>query len=208
MVREGYLENDVMSDIKTPKIPNRFPKVLSEEEVVILLRLTKKDTLHNAIFLFLLDTGVRASELCSLRIDDLSLGTLSARVFGKGAKERKVFYSPVTARALAKWLSVRPESYDRFLFIGKRGEPLTRCGLGNILLRLGRKAGIRERVNPHEIRHTFATLYVKAGGDAHTLQHLLGHSTLAMSLRYVDLVGKDLAEAHQRYSPVTRLQKG
>jgi integrase/recombinase XerD len=209
LVQEGYLPEDPMRDVRTPKVPKKSPNVLSEEEVAALLRVAKGRPRDYAILLFLLDTGVRASELCDLHIEDVYLLTRTARVFGKCSKERIVFFSPPTAKALARWLSVRPHKhYEDSLFLGVRGEPLTRHGLGHIVTRLAAKAGIKRRIGPHTFRHTFATLYVKNGGDAHSLMRLMGHASTAMAQVYVDLVGRDLAEAHQRYSPVMRLQRG
>jgi integrase/recombinase XerD len=207
MTREGYLWEDTMKDIKTPKVPRKFPNVLPDDDLKRLLAVAKSEPRDNAILLFLLDTGVRAGELCGLSLEDISLGTSTARVLGKGGKERTVFYSKITAKALAKWLSFRPPVlHDDPVFTSqKRKERLTPHGLIQVVQRLARKASIERRVTPHTLRHTFATLYIRNGGDSHTLQHLLGHSTLAMAQRYVDLVGRDLSEAHSRYSPVARI---
>lgn len=209
LAREGYLTDDPMRDIKTPKVPSKFPNVLSDDELRKMLAIARRDPRDNAILLLMLDTGVRAAELCGLSLDDLCLGTRTARVLGKGGEEGTIFFSVVTARALAKWLSVRPEVlFDYPLFISaKRKERLTPHGLLEIVQRLARQAGVNKRVGCHTIRHSFATVYIRNGGDAHTLQHLLGHSTLVMAMRYVDLVGRDPAEAHQRYSPVMRLER-
>jgi len=208
--REGYLPDDPMRGIKTPKVPSKFPNVLSDDELRLMLAVAKRSPRDNAILLLLLDCGVRAAEFCGLSLDDVCLATRTASVLGKGGRERTVFFSVVTARALAKWLSVRPEvPFDNPLFTSaKRKERLTPHGLLEVVQRLARQAGVQKRVGCHTVRHSFATAYVRAGGDAHTLQHLLGHSTLVMATRYVDLVGRDLAEAHQRYSPVMRLERG
>jgi site-specific recombinase XerD len=207
LAREYYLPDDPMRDITTPKVPSKFPNVLSDDELKRMLLVAKRDPRDYGVLLLLLDTGVRAAELCGLSLDDLCLATRTARVMGKGGKERTIFFSVVTARALAKWLSVRPEvPYDDPLFTSaKRKERLTPHGLLEVVQRLARQAGIEKRVGCHTVRHSFATVYIRNGGDAHTLQHLLGHSTLTMAMRYVDLVGRDLAEAHNRYSPVMRL---
>lgn len=79
--------------------------------------------------------------------------------------------------------------------------------LRNVLNRLSKRAGIKRRIAPHTIRHTFATMYVRGGRDPHSLQQALGHTTLYMAMRYVDFVGKDLAEAHQKYSPVFQVER-
>ena len=209
LAREGYLTDDPMRDIKTPKIPSKFPNVLSDDELRKMLAIARRDPRDNAILLLMLDTGVRAAELCVLSLDDLCLGTRTARVLGKGGEEGTIFFLVVTARALAKWLSVRPEVLFDYplLMSAKRKERLTPHGLLEIVQRLARQAVVNKRVGCHTIRHSFATVYIRNGGDAHTLQHLLGHSTLVMAMRYVDLVGRDLAEAHQRYSPVMRLER-
>jgi site-specific recombinase XerD len=210
MAREGYVSVDPMREIKTPKVPSKFPNVLSDDELRQMLAVAKRDPRDRAILLVLLDTGVRASELCGLSIEDVCLATRTAKVLGKGGRERTIFFSVVTARALAKWLTVRPDvAFDDPLFTSaKRKERLTPHGLLEVVQRLAKDAGVNKRVGCHTVRHSFATAYVRAGGDAHTLQHLLGHSTLFMAMRYVDLVGRDLAEAHGRYSPVMRLQRG
>lgn len=209
VAREGYLPDDPMRDVKTPKVPSRFPNVLTDDELKRMLAVARRNPRDSAILHLMLDTGVRAAELCGLSLDDLCLATRTARVMGKGAKERSIFFSASTARALAKWLSVRPEvPFDDPLFTSaKRKERLTPHGLLEVVQRLTRDAGVNKRVGCHTLRHCFGSSYVRAGGDAHTLRHLLGHSTLHTAMRYVDLVGRDLAEAHQRYSPVSRLEK-
>jgi site-specific recombinase XerD len=209
LVRNAYLESDPMEMIPTPKVPRIFPYVLSEDEVAELLAVARASDRDHAILLLLLDTGVRASELCDMTVDGISLATRSARVYGKGQKERTVFYSDVTARAVARWLTVRdPADLVDNLFVGRTGQPLTRSGMLQLVRRLGRKAGIDgKRISPHTLRHTFATLYVKEGGDAHSLQQMLGHTTTKMAEAYVNLVGRDIAEAHRKYSPVGRLER-
>jgi integrase/recombinase XerD len=209
LAKNGYIKSNPMDGITTPKVPRVFPYVLSEEEVSALLKVAKPDVRDYTILLFLLDTGVRASELCGISVDDVSLAVRSTRVFGKGAKERTVYFSDVTARALARWLSVRnPSDYETALFVGRLGEALTASGVLQIVRRVGKKAGLEgKRVSPHTLRHTFATLYVKEGGDAHSLQQMLGHTTTKMAEAYVNLVGRDLADAHRKYSPVGRLKR-
>lgn len=95
-----------------------------------------------------------------------------------------------------------------WLFVGRRGEARPSSGVLQIVRRLGKKSGLEgKRVSPHTLRHTFATMYVKEGGDAHSLQQMLGHTTTKMAEAYVNLVGRDLAEAHRKYSPVVRIER-
>lgn len=121
LVENEYLDSNPMNGIKTPRAPSKFFNVLTEEEVVAMLKLAKKKPRDNALLLFMVDTGVRAIELCDLKLEDLSLANRSAKVLGKGNKERIVFFSPPTGKALAKWLSVRPDTpFENALFIGSR----------------------------------------------------------------------------------------
>ena len=209
LAENDYLDDDPMKAIRTPKVPSVFPFVLTEQEIHDIVKAAKGKRRDLAVTLFLLDTGVRASELCTLELDNLSLATRSARVFGKGSKERVVYYSDTTAKALSRWLSARPQTdHENALFLNQHGEPLTRHGLLKLVQRLGKLAGIEgKRVSPHTLRHSFATMFVKEGGDPHSLQRLLGHASTKMAERYVNLVGRDVAEAHRRYSPVSRLER-
>jgi len=206
MVREGYLEDYPMQNISTPKVPSKFPNVLTEDEIRSMMKVSKKSPRDYAILTFLLDTGVRSSECCGLALDDLSLATMSAKIYGKGGKERIVFFSTHTAKAIARWMSVRPDVMEDVLFLSaKKKQGITTHGLLEVVQRVGARAGIRKQIGVHTFRHTFATLFIKNGGDAHTLQRLMGHSNILMSQRYVDFISKDLAEAHQSHSPVMRI---
>lgn len=209
LVANGYIASNPMDQIPTPRVPRVFPYVLSEDEVNELLRVSKPNPRDFAILIFLLDTGVRVSELCGLSVDDISLPTKSAVVFGKGSKERTVFFSDETAKALMRYVSCRkPKPFEESFFLNRNGDALTRSGVLQLLKRLGQKACIEDkRISPHTLRHSFATFYVKEGGDAHSLQQMLGHSSTKMAEAYVNLVGRDLAEAHRKYSPVQRLKR-
>jgi site-specific recombinase XerD len=209
LVREGYLEEDPMANIRTPKIPRRFPFVLSDQDLSELIRVSRKNPRDHAIVLFLLDTGVRAGELVGMKVDDADLSRGQAKVFGKGGKERIVFFSRTTAKALAKWLSVRPRvPYEDALFMSQRKGPLTVNGLNQVIKRLHEKAGLSGKVSTHRLRSCFAKLFIEAGGDSHSLARLMGHESIMMAEVYVHMVGKDLERCHRRCSPVARLEGG
>lgn len=164
-----------------------------------------------AIMLFLLDTGVRASELCDLRIGDVDLkgaGTVMIRN-GKGGKGRVVYIGTLTREALWRYLSRRKfkEKEDPLFATYRRG-PLDRHALRKMLKRAGKRAGISEPVYPHRLRHTFAISYLRNGGDIYTLQKMLGHSSLDMVKRYLQIAQTDVAEAHRRASPVDNWRLG
>jgi site-specific recombinase XerD len=158
---EGYLHTDVMAAIPNPKVPTVFPSVLAEDDIRKLVETAKKKPRDLALILVLLDTGIRASECCHLTLDDVDIEAKSLLIRnGKGQKERYVFFSDTTARALSRWLAYRPtDVLDDSVFISNRTlERMTRNCLAVAIKRLGDRAGIKgARVSPHTLRHTFAT---------------------------------------------------
>jgi len=161
-----------------------------------------------AMMMLLLDSGLRISELLSLEAGRVDWLSCSATVMGKGRKERSVPFSAKTAQALLEYAQARSKSpikSDR-LFLGKTGKPICRSKARKLILRYGRDAGIEGvRLSPHTLRHTFAVLYVRNGGDSFSLQQILGHSTLEMTRRYVNLASRDVAEQHKKFSPMEAL---
>ncbi len=162
---------------------------------------------NRAIVLTLLSTGVRASELITIRFGDVSLKERSIRVAGKGrgrdSKERLVYFGKSTGRAIWRYLSPRLEGIRTTdaLFTSLQGDhALSRSALSKLLSRLGDRAGTK--CNPHRFRHTFATEFLRNGGDVLKLQALLGHSSLEMVKRYAHFVDADCAAAHEQHDPV------
>lgn len=161
-----------------------------------------------AIILTLLDTGLRASELCSLRIGDADLKTGRIHVKhgleggAKGKKGRAVFLGKTARRAVWRYLAEREdgEDEDAPLFLGKFERPMNPNTLRHLISRLGEKVGIK-KCYPHRFRHTFAITYLRAGGDLFTLQAMLGHSSLDMVKHYVKIAEVDVQQAHRRSSP-------
>ncbi|MCG2794918.1 MAG: tyrosine-type recombinase/integrase [Actinomycetia bacterium] len=207
---EGYLRNDVMAPVPNPKVPQVYPRVLDEDDIRKLIRAAKRKPRDLAIVLVLLDTGIRASECCNLSLGDIDLNGQSLLIRnGKGQKQRFTFFSDTTARAISRWLAYRPtDSLDDVLFVSqKTGMRLNRNSLAMAIKRLGERAGIKgTRVSPHALRHTFATAWIRNGGDTHSLQKMMGHTTTRMAERYVHLVSADVSALHRRYSLVGRLR--
>jgi len=147
---------------------------------------------NRAIILLLLDTGLRADELCQAAIADLDSKNLHLKVMGKGAKERILPICSRTASALWKYLGERSGALPGDpLFATEDGAPFDRHRLRKQLASLGRRAGLRN-VHPHRFRHTFAIQFLRNGGNVYTLQMLLGHSTLDMCKKYLNLAQADL----------------
>lgn len=161
-----------------------------------------------AILLTLLDTGLRASELCALRIGDVDQKTGRVEIKhgiqggAKGGKGRVVFLGKATRSALWRYLSERDDTNDSNapLFVSKTFRPINKNALRQLINSLGEKANVKKSY-PHRMRHTFAITYLRSGGDVFTLQALLGHSTLQMVQHYTRVAEVDLEQAHRRASP-------
>jgi len=157
---------------------------------------------NRAIILLLLDTGLRASELCSLKISDIDLRNFHFRVYGKGSKERMIPFSPRTGQSIWRYLTTRKEDRPTDpLFTTSQDRALDRTQLRKQLEHIAARAGVLD-VHPHRFRHTFAINYIRNGGDIFSLQMILGHTTLEMERRYLAIAQADIDNGHRRASPV------
>lgn len=157
-----------------------------------------------AIILLLLDTGLRATELCELELRHVDLKARCLLTYGKGDKERALPLSARTARAIWSYLIHAGRKGDLLtepLFTTRDAAPMNRGSLLQLLGSLGARAGVAD-VHPHRFRHTFAINFLRNGGNAYELQMALGHTTLEMVKHYLQLADTDLAKAHQHASPV------
>jgi len=157
---------------------------------------------HRAILLLLVDTGIRAGELCGLDIHQADLRNNHVTVFGKGSKERQIPMSGITGKAIWRYLTQRAESnIGEPLFTTEQGRRLTVYRLRDIIENIADRAAV-PGATCHRFRHTFAINYLRNGGDVYSLQKILGHSTLQMCKRYLAIAQTDLDRAHQQASPV------
>jgi site-specific recombinase XerD len=215
MAAEDVVESSPMDRITAPVARPDQIQPFTQEQVEAILKATKKSRhprRDKAIILFLLDTGVRASELCSLKMCDVDLSGRSCRVLGKGNKFRSLSFSRETAKVLNQYLQQEDRQEDDFLFRADRGTQagygLTRSGLFQLVQRLGKVAGIQAaRCSPHTFRHTCAVEFLRAGGGVFVLKAMLGHNSLAVTNRYCAISQSDIQSQHQKFSPVERLRK-
>ncbi len=190
--------------------PQSFPRVPLDEDIQRVLKLcgeSAQDRRARAVIVFLVDTGLRVSELARLHVEDVNLGLRSATVRqGKGQKARTVFFGPTTAKTLRDYLATCKERHaEDFCFANLDGCPMSRFQVGHILASLSRKAGLARPLSPHGLRHYFATSFLRAGGDLETLRQLLGHTTLTMTLRYCHMLQLDVPRNYRRASPVDHI---
>jgi len=208
-IREELIKVSPLKNIPRPKVPRHLPDPFTESEIRTLLKtcdqLTQRSKLRlKSMLLFLVDTGVRLGELLDLKLSNLDLDQGRALIMGKGAKERYVFFGKTTRQALWRYISLaRPEPYARVenLFLYHDGRPITHRRFAAWLEDLEKRSGVTN-VHPHRFRRTAAVQYIRNGGDIFSLQKLLGHESLEMVRRYVELVAQDVGNIHRNASPV------
>jgi len=212
MEHEGIVETSPMKGVDIPKVPARYPEIITKEQARKLLAASRRSTWtgkrNAAILTTFLDTGMRLSELIGLNLEDADLRTRTIRIrSGKGDKERHVYMGRALVRALRGWLDVRGfhEEGTPF-FLTQDGNRLDLRNVERIVKRIAERARLDGiRITPHVLRHTFATHYIQNGGDPFSLQRILGHSDIKTTMIYVNLAGVGLQEAHAKASPVDRM---
>jgi site-specific recombinase XerD len=212
LYKQHYTIENRLANLKPPKAQSKLVETLTEGEIKAILSCVDTRTTagyrDHAILLLLLDTGLRSSELVSLRSDDVNIDAGYLKVMGKGGKERIVPFGVMAQRALLRYVAnsrlvpLLPDTGSFFLTL--EGLPLTRNSLKMMFQRLGTKCGIK-RLHPHLCRHTFATNYLVNGGDVFTLQHILGHTSLEMVRTYVSLASAHVTVQHRKFSPMDRI---
>jgi site-specific recombinase XerD len=186
---------DMLASLAKSKTYTRPGKALSDHS----LRTSER---NRAMLLLMVDTGLRASELCGLRIQDVDQKQSRIFVMGKGSKERSLPFSARTGQAIWKYLASVPDRRpDQPVFLTVYGHDFDRKQLRKLIVSIGSRAGV-PNAHPHRFRHTFAIQYLRNGGDPYTLQRMLGHSTMEMVRTYLQIAQVDLDAAHRRASPV------
>ena len=211
---EALIRNP-MRRVPRPKVGQYLVRPFTEEQLKKLLQQPDPATFTGvrdlALMCFLLDTGCRIAECLSLTLEELDLDRRLARVLGKGKKERQVPFGGRTRAWLERYLEKRQRSAaSPYVFVNQYGEQLTVSAMSHRIAQHGRRAGIRGvRVSPHTFRHTFSLNWLVGNGeykgDTLSLQKILGHSTPAMTQRYVHLAGHDLRKLHDRLSPADQI---
>jgi integrase/recombinase XerD len=210
-VQQGTLSADPTLRVRSPKLPRRLPKNVSEKEVDALLAAPVTETVlglrDRAMLETLYATGLRVSELTGLKIAQVSLDMGVVRVLGKGRKERLV---PLGEEAIA-WIKrylaeartgLADGGKSDALFLTARRTPMTRQGFWLLIKRYGKKAGIpAARLSPHVLRHAFATHLLNHGADLRVVQLLLGHADITTTTIYTHVARERLKQLHAQHHP-------
>jgi site-specific recombinase XerD len=215
-VKEGFLDKSPVDGVKLKRPSPPVVEPYTPAQIQSLLKVCDWDYEHNARFLAsrnraivltLLDTGLRLGELVGIRMQDIDRDRGLITVVGKGRKERVVRVGQVCQKALWRYLIQRGEASSPSLWLTEERRRLTGKAVQDMMRRLRKRAGLGEVQGlVHKFRHTFALQFLRADRNTFNLQHLLGHSTLEMTKRYVQTLGmQDALDAHVKASPVDGL---
>lgn len=210
LIREQITKHDPSEHIETPKKERKLPDVLSATEIATLLNFSDSSPLkvrNRAMLELLYGTGLRVSELSSLKVSDLHLTMGFLRCYGKGARERIVPLGDLAKTATEKYLEqarprlIKKQVTEHTLFVNHHGRPLTRQGIWKILHKACKDAGIHKRITPHTLRHSFASHLLENGADLRSVQEMLGHADIATTQIYTHVTKARLKDIYQSYHP-------
>ncbi|MFQ5945000.1 MAG: site-specific tyrosine recombinase XerD [Anaerolineae bacterium] len=215
--RDGVIAEDPTATLESPRVEKRLPRAISQSAVRKLLAEpakgeTPKAARDSALLELAYATGMRASEIVSLDLDDVNLPSGSIRCFGKGSKERIIPIYPRAAEALRRYLEHARRGFlknpsERALFLNQRGRRLTRQGLWLIIKGYAEDAGLPDTVTPHTLRHSFATHMLDGDADLINVQQLLGHANVSTTQVYTQVTTERLHEAFEKAHPRARVEE-
>ena len=210
LIEEGVVDTDPMDNVSSPKLGRSLPDTLTVDEVDALLSAPTGDSpaadRDRAMLELLYASGIRVGELVSLNLDDISLDQGAIRCFGKGSKERMVPIHDRAADLLRAYLgrgrpALAKAQSGAALFLNSRGKRLSRQGFWLVLKRWAEQSGIRKRVTPHTLRHSFATHLLRGGAPLRHVQELLGHASITTTQVYTHLTTEHVRNEYDRAHP-------
>jgi len=208
--REGLYDTNPTDHLRPPRQWQTIPKFLNREEIEKVLQvpdMSRPTGLRDRAMVELLyATGLRVSELCGLKVNDINTGLGVLRTTGKGNKQRMVPVGKAAIQAVLDYLtSARPAMLkgrtSRYLFITARGGCLTRQAFWKLLTGYGRKAGVFRGLTPHTVRHSFATHLLEGGADLRSVQVMLGHADISTTQIYTHVMRSRLRRVIEEHHP-------
>lgn len=199
-----------MQSIKTPKLPQKLPDVLSHDEITAMMEAIDYSkpagVREKTIIMLLYGSGLRVSELVSLKLNNLFLDEGFIKVVGKGNKERLVPIGGKTIKQINTYIeNFRDDNANHnsqnYLILNQRGGSLSRVSVFNLIKKLAIFAGIKKTISPHTLRHSFATTLIEAGANLRAVQQMLGHESITTTEIYTHLDKAYLKTIIQQYHP-------
>jgi integrase/recombinase XerD len=210
LTQEGKLESNPVEDLESPQLAKTLPEILSLREVEELLEAPKPQTplgiRDRSMLEMLYATGMRVSELVSLQMNQLNLEGGYVLLFGKGSKERAVPLGAEAIKRVSDYLKGARQillkgKESPFLFLNRSGRKMSRQIFWKKIKTYGRRAGIRKKITPHLLRHSFASHLLARGADLRSVQMLLGHADISTTQIYTHVTGERLKQVHKRHHP-------
>jgi integrase/recombinase XerD len=210
LIQEGILEANPIEEVGSPTVAKTLPEILTLKEVEELLEQPNIKTplgiRDRAMLEMLYATGMRVSELTRLPMNQVNLEGGYVLIYGKGSKERMVPLGSEAMKWLALYLRMARGRFEKrkesnALFISRSGKGMSRQRFWRSLKEYGRRAGIRKRISPHLLRHSFASHLLERGADLRSVQIMLGHVDISTTQIYTHVTGERLKKIHQRYHP-------
>ncbi len=206
---EKITENPVEL-IDSPQYLKKLPNYLSLEEVETMINLegnSPSGIRDSCIIELMYSSGLRVSELCGVKIGDISFENRVIRVFGKGSKERIIPIGTAALERVKKYLIYRKEFTGRafssdYLILSRLGKKISRVSVWSIIKKRARSAGIIKDITPHTLRHSFATHLINGGADLRAVQEMLGHSDISTTQIYTHVSSELLKETHRKFHPL------
>ncbi len=204
LVEIKLIDSNIYKRIRNPKVEKKLPNYLSIVEIEKILDKLEEDEPRDieekCIFELLYSTGIRVSEASNIKLKDIDLKNKSIRVFGKGSKERIVYYGHQLDRLLNKYLECRykllVKGDNEYLFLNTKGNKISRSSIEGIIKKIERKSEINHKISPHVLRHSFATHLLDNGADLRSVQELLGHENLNTTEIYTHVSNERLRKVY------------
>ena len=207
---EGEIHSSPLNDIESPKIENKLPEVLTEDEIKRLISSVNLDSefgqRNKTIIEVLYGTGIRVSELIELKLSNIFFKENILKVTGKGNKERFVPLGKIALIEIKKYLNNRDKlkinsKFSDILFLNRYGRQLTRSMIFKVINDSSKNAEIDKKISPHTLRHSYATHLLKNGADLRTIQLILGHESITTTEIYTHLDTFHLEDVLKKYHP-------
>lgn len=209
LAKEGVIEKDVSVGLKAPKIEKKMPEILTPEEVIWLLEQPKGDTpkeiRDKAMLELLYATGIRVTELITLKVSDVNM-QMGFIICRDGSKERVIPFGVAAKKAMTNYLDKARnvmlfDLQSDILFVNCSGQPMSRQGFWKLIKYYAKKAGIIADITPHTLRHSFAAHLVENGADLRSVQEMLGHSDISTTQVYATLTHNRIREVYSKAHP-------
>lgn len=210
LLRHGRIAADPCAGVRAPKAARKLPQVLDVDEAVQLVELAPDGPLglrDRALLELFYSSGLRLSEVCALRWQDLDLDAGLVMVLGKGRKQRIVPVGRHARAALRDWQAQAAPAGDGYVFPGRGGARISARAIQLRLRRLAQRQGLFKRIHPHLLRHSFASHLLESSGDLRGVQELLGHADIATTQIYTHLDFQHLAKVYDAAHPRARRRR-